>query len=455
MADANNHITYSLADIQRYLQGGMSAKEMHDLERAALEDPFLADALEGFSETDMRQAQQHLMEIETAIRQQQKESKVIALPALKKYYRWQVAASVILLIGIVGFTYFIFNKKSNEVTLVKMASGSTKAATDSVQMREQTISPSTADTTTIAKKDRVGDEQSTSLLADNKRKNKKELSQPTSQAPAPMAAMKEGSDRAGLSASSAMAMQDSANQTARTSTDNQQPVQNELNTSKAGEAVVTGYGSLKKDSNKAGLSAGIARARQVPNNEIAGTIIDNHQQPVPNAKVILQDSTQAVTDRNGNFSIPTNDSSAVASITAFGYKPVDNQKLRKGRNNITLKEKPFSLADVEVTNLVTKGKRVADTAVVKPQGGWQSFQKYVYNKLNKKYDSTALSSNAYINGDLELEFSISEAGDPYDFKVLHAPDTQTANKAITAIKEGPRWISSDKSIKMRVTVRYK
>ena len=97
MADANNHITYSLADIQRYLQGGMSAKEMHDLERAALEDPFLADALEGYSEADMQQAQQHLAQIETAVRQQH-ESKVVALPPLKKYRSWQVAASIILLI---------------------------------------------------------------------------------------------------------------------------------------------------------------------------------------------------------------------------------------------------------------------------------------------------------------------------------------------------------------------
>ncbi len=39
---------YSAADIQRYLQGKMSAAEMHAIEKAALDDPFLADALEGY-----------------------------------------------------------------------------------------------------------------------------------------------------------------------------------------------------------------------------------------------------------------------------------------------------------------------------------------------------------------------------------------------------------------------
>src|SRR5438309_1752100 len=39
---------FTAKDIERYHAGQMSAKEMHDLERAALDDPFLADALEGF-----------------------------------------------------------------------------------------------------------------------------------------------------------------------------------------------------------------------------------------------------------------------------------------------------------------------------------------------------------------------------------------------------------------------
>ena len=36
-------------DIQRYLRGEMSAAEQHALEKAALSDPFLAEALEGLS----------------------------------------------------------------------------------------------------------------------------------------------------------------------------------------------------------------------------------------------------------------------------------------------------------------------------------------------------------------------------------------------------------------------
>jgi hypothetical protein len=39
---------YSAEDIQKYLQGKMNAAEMHALEKTALDDPFLAEAIEGY-----------------------------------------------------------------------------------------------------------------------------------------------------------------------------------------------------------------------------------------------------------------------------------------------------------------------------------------------------------------------------------------------------------------------
>src|SRR5580698_1120684 len=46
-ANRPNIPTWSTTDIQKYLNGEMSAREMHDLEKTALDDPFLADAIEG------------------------------------------------------------------------------------------------------------------------------------------------------------------------------------------------------------------------------------------------------------------------------------------------------------------------------------------------------------------------------------------------------------------------
>ncbi len=42
---------YTAADFERYHSGQMNESEMHALEKASLQDPFLADALEGYSYT--------------------------------------------------------------------------------------------------------------------------------------------------------------------------------------------------------------------------------------------------------------------------------------------------------------------------------------------------------------------------------------------------------------------
>jgi len=51
MNDSSKYNSFGAADIERYYKGEMSAAERHALEKAALDDPFLADALEGYSFT--------------------------------------------------------------------------------------------------------------------------------------------------------------------------------------------------------------------------------------------------------------------------------------------------------------------------------------------------------------------------------------------------------------------
>ncbi|HVF81455.1 MAG TPA: hypothetical protein VM884_05960 [Flavisolibacter sp.] len=44
-------INYTAKDIERYHNGGLSPAQMHALEKTALNDPFLADAIEGYNNT--------------------------------------------------------------------------------------------------------------------------------------------------------------------------------------------------------------------------------------------------------------------------------------------------------------------------------------------------------------------------------------------------------------------
>ena len=71
MSSADNHNTsWSDSDLQRYLKGELSPREMHALEKAALDDPFLSDALEGLAtphpETDLSELKARLSKLEAA-----------------------------------------------------------------------------------------------------------------------------------------------------------------------------------------------------------------------------------------------------------------------------------------------------------------------------------------------------------------------------------------------------
>ncbi|MBP1651245.1 MAG: TonB family protein [Bacteroidetes bacterium] len=98
MQQQNNHIK-PVADpdlIRRYLAGELDHKAMHALERQALDDPFLAEALDGF-EKHAPDQRMNLADMSKRVEQR------VQAPAKRRvipmYLRWAVAASVCFVVG--------------------------------------------------------------------------------------------------------------------------------------------------------------------------------------------------------------------------------------------------------------------------------------------------------------------------------------------------------------------
>lgn len=103
--------TYGHSDIQRYLQHKMTQQEMHNFEKALMNDPFLADALEGYSLSDAALAGKHLSDIESELKGRKEKVKVVAMP-LQKTGWWKVAA-VVLIVATGGIlTYSLLTKNT-------------------------------------------------------------------------------------------------------------------------------------------------------------------------------------------------------------------------------------------------------------------------------------------------------------------------------------------------------
>lgn len=116
MATEHTIKTFTALDIEKYQQGLLSPKERHDLEKAALDDPFLADALEGYHSTPVN-ISADLTELKNRLTEKTEEKKVIPLDttAGKRAFPWlRVAAMIIAVAGAGLLVYqFAFNKKED------------------------------------------------------------------------------------------------------------------------------------------------------------------------------------------------------------------------------------------------------------------------------------------------------------------------------------------------------
>ena len=133
--------SYNHADIQRYLQHKMSSQEMHEFEKALMNDPFLADALEGFSKSDDSLSRTHLQQIETAITGEQQKAKVVPL-ATQKAPWWKVAAVILLVVSAGAITYSVLNNKSLNKKNDQIAASSPDAVSnkeDTIRAAEKTL----------------------------------------------------------------------------------------------------------------------------------------------------------------------------------------------------------------------------------------------------------------------------------------------------------------------------
>ena len=123
MTEKGHHTgSYNAATIEKYLAGELSPAEMHALEKAALDDPFLADAIEGISHglqnksslsTDVNELRQRLKQ-----RIADRGSRKMISISYKNW--WQIAAifATFLFCGIAAY-YIVNNNRNSENKIAK------------------------------------------------------------------------------------------------------------------------------------------------------------------------------------------------------------------------------------------------------------------------------------------------------------------------------------------------
>src|SRR5688572_8592837 len=138
MISDNNHITYSAEDIQRYWNGQLSPQEMHAMEKAALDDPFLADAMEGIGDA-LREHDKKMVTTELNNLRQQVQTRTNTAPV--RSIRWWKVAAAALVVLTVGYWVVSINGSASRKNLALQESSDETSAMSPVATHDSSTTP--------------------------------------------------------------------------------------------------------------------------------------------------------------------------------------------------------------------------------------------------------------------------------------------------------------------------
>ena len=421
-----------------YIRGLRKGKEAHRLERESMQDPFLADAMDGYSQVEGN----HEQRIEK-LRMQ-----VSAHSAKKKNTRaitWSIAACLAIGFGI--SSYFLFLKKSmtDEVFIAKesvssklaepaapptpaipatptvpatpqeeIALATTKVKTDSTPASEDSTPVSEITARQADKKDMIAKIQATS--------------QP--QQGVPVATM---------------------------------PVMEEVSEETAAlQEVVATMDTFESESDKKMKLAKVATILP-QNNMIKGRVTDGKGEPLIGASVTYKGTNiGTITNMNGEFSLVKKDDKKRLTAQFIGYDPVEIRVDTSRTMLIAMNENQQALNEVVVVGYGAKKKKKSVTAgtVVKgdeqankditpqPVIGKRNYQKYLKENLVRPTDEKC----AQVKGKVILTFLVNKEGRPFYIKVKESLCESADKEAIRLIQEGPDWVYGNKLVE--VTVKF-
>lgn len=496
--------SYTAIDIEKYHKGLLSPREMHDLEKAALDDPFLADALEGYAVSGINAAAD-IAELKKRLSDRTEENrKVIPLAAPpRSSFPWlRAAAMLVLVLGAAFLVYqFGFNKNSsplaksekndfaaksgdnhssNSLTpdTMKNTASSEKQVNDS---STGNTSEATLQLTTPSGKQKpevlatqgnivaVPDTLSLSGLSDNLYFKKSEN---VAVAPPPV------KDDAKYVPLEKKLEDDRALRRQKQFGNESNPlplkegiIENKKFAAKSKQndsTVIAHYGYQNMEAQSANRDNAFAKqsnisAEELRNSNIGrtnvfrGQVIDADNNVVPFANITNRaDNIGTYTDVKGNFILTSPDSVLNVQVRSLGYENNNSQLNNRLLNNQVVMLEDRSLKEVVVSQKKVNSTRSRTSTMVleepEPVDGWTNYDAYLANNLN--VPETWRSKQSDGGGVVTLSFEVNSKGQPVNITVDKSLCESCDKEAIRLIKEGPKWKRKSRNKRTTVNIAF-
>ncbi len=442
MSSENKNTIYTAQDIEKYFSGKLTAQQMHQMEKAALDDPFLSEAMEGYGAMSDKEWEKQL----ALARQQMAEAgtgaKVVAMR--RSTGRWWKAAAAVLLIGSgTALTFFLTNKNNTEEkagpqiarvennpssvtprvkddTIPKLAEENNKTATTPPAANEKTSTGNTIVAQTNTK------ERPDDILADKPGR-------------IPVAdSIKQGSDKsAGTAGRSSVVISAPAVATAADKNVAMTETVMMKDSKEAAKAFETDGEVLKRQS-----AGNASRKERSSNLFFNAQVVAADNSPLPFSNVSVKSGNfDTYADVKGNFRLFSTDSLITVEVKSIGYQPrTYSLRSNQAMNRIILLENEQAVKDkageLSLNSKIRRASVLSDTAInVEPKDGWDNYNTYVANNL----DITEEMLKSEFHGEVELSFDVKANGTISNVRVNKSLGPAYDEAAKRLIMQGPQW----------------
>lgn len=461
MIDNKNHINYTAEDIRKYLSGELTPLQMNAMEKAALDDPFLAEAIEGYEIMPAEEWQDALAAAKKQLGEEKKGAKVIAMP-VRRNNRWKIAAAVIVFLCAASVTYFIINKKDSpqiakiETTPEPIIKSNPPIvdSIDNVTDKSESIASNLSTEKIKPEPGTYKNLNADDAIREDKQRDSGFVFTPTPTKPNTVIPAREEKDfsNAALAKKQTESVATNAAPAAPAIVSNNTNVAQGNTRYQGMEAFDKATDTYQKQSKK----------EQQLNRSFFAQVVGQDNTPLPFANVTIKsENFGTYADVKGNFRLVSSDSVLNVEVKSVGYQPkMYTIKSNLAQNKIILVEDDLSARQKTVVNsnatakskVSRKATLIKDSIVnVEPADGWDNYSTYVDNNIEIPDD--ILNNN--IHGQVELSFEVKANGTITNIKVDKSLCDNCDEVAKRLLEQGPQWkVKKGKKGKGKVTVQF-
>ena len=448
-------------DIDKYLRGEMTPAEMNALEKKALHDPFLADALEGAQQLPSGDFAKDLNHLQHALNTR------IQKRSIGWIWFGRIAAGLLLL-AVSTYVIVLISNRSNE------------KASENLALNKQNESPSATPSADApspsADSMKILEEAHPNASSQPERTREEKPSEARKQSD--QSKVNPPAEKPNVDTKDNLITEKKEAQQAfeaETPTETVQPEKQiakrdledspgfsrraEVDKEKA-DAIVDDESKREASKSTAGARAKAPASSYTVNRKIirGKVTFSEDGMGLPGVNVLVKGSNEGtVTDSQGNYEIPVEGTQPTLIFSFIGFT---NKELvaKSDQLDVQLDTDVSELSEVVVVGYGADGSVPSPTPPVMelatPEGGRKAFKQYLESNL--QYPEQALKNE--VEGKVTIQFSIGMTGQLTDFRVIRGIGYGCDDEVIRLIKAGPKWHPTKRNeepIKDRVRVRMR